>query len=55
MKESGVIIQTTTNDKIIASKIASLLLDLRKAARVHIHVVDSHYHWYGDIVSDKEF
>jgi periplasmic divalent cation tolerance protein len=55
MKESAVIIQTTTNDKDIASKISYILLETKKIGCVHIQTVESHYHWNGKIVSDKEF
>jgi periplasmic divalent cation tolerance protein len=55
MKESGIIIQTTTNDKQVAGKIASILLDTKKVACVKIQTIESHYHWHGKIVSDNEF
>ncbi|MDX1923797.1 MAG: divalent-cation tolerance protein CutA, partial [Rickettsiaceae bacterium] len=55
MKESAVIIQTTTNDQNTATKISSGLLESRRAACVQIQAIDSHYHWQGNIVSDKEY
>ena len=54
MKESLVMIQTTTNSLETAQKIASQLLELRKAACVQIQNIESHYHWNGKLVSDKE-
>jgi periplasmic divalent cation tolerance protein len=55
MKESVVIIKTTTNNKDTASKIANKLLSGRKVACVHIQNVESHYHWESKIVSDMEY
>lgn len=55
MKESGIVIQTTTNDREIAAKLVKLLLDLRKAACVQVSEIESHYHWDGKLTSHKEF
>lgn len=54
MKESVVIIKTTTNNKETAAKIASRLLEERKAACVGVETTESNYIWNGSIVSDKE-
>ncbi len=55
IKESGVIIKTSTNDYNVAINIASGLLNLKKAACVQIEAVDSFYIWQGKVTSDKEY
>lgn len=55
MKESIVIIKTTTNDKETAAKIATRLLESKKAACVGIQMIESNYIWNSSVVSDKEF
>ncbi len=55
MKDIGVIVQTTTNNKQVAINISARLLDAKKAACIQIGDVESHYWWNGKIASDKEF
>jgi len=55
MKESVVIIKTTTNSKDTAVKLSNKLLSDRKVACVKIDNVESHYHWGSKIVSDMEY
>ena len=55
MKETAIIIQTTSNNKEIASRIISQLLDSKKVACVHIEDIESYYWWEGKIASHKEF
>lgn len=55
MKEVAVQIQTTTNDYNIAKKLISTLLDARVVACVQVQNIESHYHWQGKLVSDKEW
>ena len=54
MKDSGVIIETTTNSEEIAASITKNLLESRKAACVHISTIESHYWWNGQIAQHKE-
>ncbi len=55
MKEIGVIIETTTNNKQTAINISAHLLETKKAACIQIENIESHYWWNGKIASDKEF
>jgi periplasmic divalent cation tolerance protein len=54
MKESAVIIQTTTNDQATASKIASILLDAKKVACIQLENIESYFWWEGKVQSSKE-
>ncbi len=54
MKDSGVIIETTTNSEETALNIINNLLESRKAACVHASNIESHYWWNGGIARDKE-
>ncbi len=54
MKDSGVIIETTTNSEQTAQTLITSLLESKKAACVHVSNVESHYWWNGAIVHDKE-
>ncbi|NDB83005.1 MAG: divalent-cation tolerance protein CutA [Alphaproteobacteria bacterium] len=45
MRESAVIIKTSTNDHSLALKLTTELLEYKKAACVQIQTVDSYYFW----------
>ncbi|MEK6823125.1 MAG: divalent-cation tolerance protein CutA [Nanoarchaeota archaeon] len=55
LKEQLIMVETTVASEPVARRIASVLVDKKLAACVHINAVESHYKWKNTIKMDKEF
>ena len=55
LKDQLIMVETTVASEPVARRIASVLVDKKLAACVHINAVESHYKWKNTIKMDKEF
>ncbi len=55
MKVGCIMIFTTTVDRAVAEKIASILVEMKLAACVHMDEIESFYEWKGKIERSPEF